>query len=522
MEQIKVIKSNTEPNNKNALWLSKEGLKEFKGNGWEVISRGNSESGSGGGSSMININYTDLVDLRNNSKLIPGQQYRIIDYVATTTDPETKSANHPFDIIVTADDNKTLNENARAIQHEGDEYFNSCNLAAWKLKYCLDNDDYTYSWAKSAQTQGIITKDNDGEITTIYCKLISENDTTYEGFPYVYDLGAPIPIMLCTPYKEFNTPTICKQVMFKGQENEQSNDLLINNIVTEIIEGGKGVVYEMIDEFKNRALFDFKGLQIKRYKVITSDKFPNIIGQYCNNGFYKEYTVDLEDYQYKYLFNTFTDQNLDATADADLLKYGMLYIPHNCNIEGFITNNIVCNVNLYDLTNEYHVGSFTIKSDNFCLDIGNCHNFTIDYDHDSLIIQDNCNNFNFGVGGVACVIGNNNYSWSIGANCTAVYIKQDCGYWSIGHDCRYIYGAEHCSDWSCGNGIEEVSWDANCSYFHILNGVRSGVGNRVLYLPFKPNTKYSQYAAFKTKDNVSTSDMEVVVFNIADLVQLEN
>lgn len=63
---------------------------------------------------QINVTYEELKALRDNAQLIPGQQYRIIDYVATTSQSETCSAGHQFDIIVTADSKTVLNENAKA------------------------------------------------------------------------------------------------------------------------------------------------------------------------------------------------------------------------------------------------------------------------------------------------------------------------------------------------------------------------------------------------------------------------
>ena len=66
------------------------------------------------------ITYAELVALRGSSSLVAGMQYRITDYACTTTQASTQSAGHPFDIIVTADSANTLNEEARAIQHEGD------------------------------------------------------------------------------------------------------------------------------------------------------------------------------------------------------------------------------------------------------------------------------------------------------------------------------------------------------------------------------------------------------------------
>lgn len=35
--KLDVIKSRTEPNNKNVLWLSPEGLKEYKSDGWKLV-----------------------------------------------------------------------------------------------------------------------------------------------------------------------------------------------------------------------------------------------------------------------------------------------------------------------------------------------------------------------------------------------------------------------------------------------------------------------------------------------------
>lgn len=102
------------------------------------------------------ITYAELVALRDSSSLVAGMQYRITDYACTTTQENTQSAGHPFDIIVTADSENTLNEEARAIQHEGDTYFADCDLSAWKIWYCLDNDATRFAWADSANGKGVI------------------------------------------------------------------------------------------------------------------------------------------------------------------------------------------------------------------------------------------------------------------------------------------------------------------------------------------------------------------------------
>ena len=103
------------------------------------------------------VTYAQLVTLRSNGELKPGQRYRITDFVTTVAnDTEARSAGHPFDIIVVADDATTLNENARAIKHTGDSYFAGSKLAAWRIKYCLDNDVTRWHWADSENGKGVV------------------------------------------------------------------------------------------------------------------------------------------------------------------------------------------------------------------------------------------------------------------------------------------------------------------------------------------------------------------------------
>ena len=116
---------------------------------------------------MIKTTHADLLALVNNSELVAGQQYRITDYVATVDtdvynvsnalfDGHARSNNHAFDIIVTADSTNKLNENARAIRHEGDTYFPlHTKFEAWKLKYTVFNDSDLFDWAVS-EGKGVV------------------------------------------------------------------------------------------------------------------------------------------------------------------------------------------------------------------------------------------------------------------------------------------------------------------------------------------------------------------------------
>ena len=105
---------------------------------------------------LVKITYSELKSLRNNSQLTPGSFYRITDYVTTTTQSETKSANHPFDVIVLALSENTLCEDAKAILHEGDTYFADSDLSTWELKYYLDNDKTRFGWADETNGKGVI------------------------------------------------------------------------------------------------------------------------------------------------------------------------------------------------------------------------------------------------------------------------------------------------------------------------------------------------------------------------------
>lgn len=103
---------------------------------------------------IIEITWSDLKAKRDAGELTLGQLYRIIDYQCTTTESETRSAGHQFDIIVLALSKNTLSEQAYAALHSGDTYFANNDLSAWKLWYCLDNDTTRFAWADNTSGNG--------------------------------------------------------------------------------------------------------------------------------------------------------------------------------------------------------------------------------------------------------------------------------------------------------------------------------------------------------------------------------
>ena len=144
------------------------------------------------------VTHEDLLDLRDESKLVPGRQYRITDYICTTTLTGTKAVENKFDIIVTADTESTLSEIDRATQHEEEDYtyFENNKLEAWQLWYCIDNDKTRFKWVDEENGKGVIYRmideyDNDVcydfkniqyEIYKVTSDLISEVNNKYLGF----------------------------------------------------------------------------------------------------------------------------------------------------------------------------------------------------------------------------------------------------------------------------------------------------------------------------------------------------
>lgn len=74
MKEVKIIQAKTEPN-KNHLWLSDEGLKQFKGDGWEQVL--SNDGGNGREPELININDINLEQ--------SSEQKNIIMFSATIT-----------------------------------------------------------------------------------------------------------------------------------------------------------------------------------------------------------------------------------------------------------------------------------------------------------------------------------------------------------------------------------------------------------------------------------------------------
>ena len=140
---------------------------------------------------MTPVTYEELKTLRDNAELVAGMFYRITDYVTTSIQEATQSAGHQFDIIVRALDEKTLDEEAKAIQSENDEYFANSNLTGWQVWYTLDNDTSKYAWA-SENGKGVIYRlidenGNDAPYDFKNIQMLDANNSEDTTYYYTFD-----------------------------------------------------------------------------------------------------------------------------------------------------------------------------------------------------------------------------------------------------------------------------------------------------------------------------------------------
>ena len=91
---------------------------------------------------LTKITWAELKELKDKQELIPGMKYQITDYNCTTSLWLTKSANHQFDIIVTALSESQLSENASATYHTREVQV--IKAATLKPGVTLENIDLMY------------------------------------------------------------------------------------------------------------------------------------------------------------------------------------------------------------------------------------------------------------------------------------------------------------------------------------------------------------------------------------------
>lgn len=377
----------------------------------------------------IELTYAKLKALRDAKKLIAGQAYRITDFVTTSVQADTRSAGHPFDIIVVADDEGTLNENAKACKHDGDTYFNDCKLGAWELKYCLDNDTDRFAWADATNGKGVVwwMKDEwDNE-----CFYDFKN-IQYKRYKVTSTQSATHSLVANCPYlgnANQNSKGLSESIttdfkwVYTFTKYTQTGDLIEDASLIGRISGSistRGCYGNKIDAL---------------YKYVPKDGGGFVLVLSLNNGVYwtngYKYTGAV-----KCIYNNVMIGCYDFTG-----------------LNGIV--NTICGNNCYSWTCADSCHSWTCGNE--------CHSWSCGYSCHSWTCGNNCYSW-------AC--GDSCHSWSCGNSCYSWSCGNECHSWSCGNDCYSWSCRNNCHSWSCGNGVSgtEVLQDY-ITHFYLDNGV---------------------------------------------------
>ena len=197
---------------------------------YSAVKIGDFRAISGSDSSNVEIyreiTYNELKSLRDNNSLVPNMRYRIIDYITTTTQADTQSAGHQFDLIVLATSVNTLDCQARAVLNSGDTYFssggNTCDLSKWQIWYDIENNIDKYAWADSGSGKGVIYRMIDDLNND--CPYDFKNIQFKENGSWVYTFST------ITPYGNDSTLSTANNVHNNIQkECLNSNKIILNN-----------------------------------------------------------------------------------------------------------------------------------------------------------------------------------------------------------------------------------------------------------------------------------------------------
>ena len=262
--------------------------------------------------SLIEATYDELVSLADSGKLIPGQKYRMIDYETVIEGDGIRSAGHPFDLIVTASSETTLNKKCSAAHsiRDIDGYFLNSDLSSWEIYYTLDSSLYSHVPIKGKGA--VVDLLGVGEeypmyLITLMCKPQSDGTFLWSGVLNAKDImGVTVILNVITSDETLDSAisgTLCvvEEDMCETVDSSMIGEIpIVKEFNNEV--GGTGYIYRLTDEFNNSCPYDFKNVQylvsLKNISYGWSDK-TNL-----NNGWKFNYTNDTDaSDQWVYTFN---------------------------------------------------------------------------------------------------------------------------------------------------------------------------------------------------------------------------
>ena len=428
----------------------------------------NLQAAAGGAAKLsVNTTWAELKGLRDNSQLVVGTWYRITDYQCTTTQGNTKSAGHVFDIIVRADSENKLNEEAYAAQHTGDAYFTGSNLSAWRLWYCLDNDTARFTWAdSSANGKGVIYR------------MIDEwnNDAPYD-FKNIQFNGVWEYWAYTFNWVNDNGDNSCEDLSISQQahvNNEGGYSYTYGNIIKPCGADGNnhGFPFKLnACVFLNAESYD-SGLYCGCYNnTFGSDCYNNVFKNSCYN-------------------NTFGNGCYSNTFDSDCYNntFG-----HECYQNSFGEG---CYSNSFG--NSCHNNTF--GNSGYSNTFGNnCYNNTFGNTYQNNTFGNDCRDNTFNNGCQCNAFGSFCRSNTFGSGCSNNSFGPYCQNNEFGSSCYYNSSGSRYQNNILGNNCQYNTFGNNCQYNAFGNNCQhNAFGNSCRYIKFAPDkkdetTKYNFY-----------------------------
>ena len=373
---------------------------------------------------MVNVTYAELVNLRDGGKLIAGQMYRMTDYETTCGWENTQCAGHPFDLVLTALDNKTLDEKCSAIwsERDTDGYFANSNLPAWDVRYCLDKDKARFDWAQQAGKYLIVDSDGyiyNGRLNGTY----TLDGVTYKKWD-AYSYGELLYILTMS-----ENPSEGDEAIIGGDQYDTTWAATVLGVES-VADDGKGVIYRITDESENSVPYDFKNIMFLRPLTEGVYDAENGVDTFC-------YTFCCIDW------DTFKIEDMSVST------------PRCCYSNKF-------DVNCYD-------NVFLTFSTSYC-----CSN----------TFGDGCYANTFGDSCYANTFGEYCSYNTFGEYCDSNTFGDDCSYNTFGDSCYANTFGEYCYENTIVNSCQYLNFGDACSYITLLNDETASDENMVQYYEF--------------------------------------
>ena len=468
----------------------------------------------------IPITYSELVSLRNSSKLYPGATYRITDYKCSSSDTSTAVASNKFDILVKAIDTNKLSEHCGALRNASDTYFPTVtDFDAWEVWYCLDNDTTRFGWA-STSGKGVIYR------------LIDEfgNDCPYDFKNIMFKRSAEW-------FSEHND--WCTNVLGTGPTSEKryftfsladanlnGTDLSINyhdgQKCLKFFQNKIAPYYSSGIQTLNKNVFvlsviDYTGCNNNTFGI---DCHSNTFGVGCDNNTFginchsNTFGVDCHsntfgngchsntfgNYCHTNTFGAGCNTNTFG-SNCSTNTFGSNCHSNNfgsgCNLNFFgnscATNTFVANCTTNFFGNGCYSNTFSGSGCSFNTFENDCSSNTFKAKCVSNTFGNSCISNAFGTGCGSNTFGNNSRSNTFGDSCSYNFFGNYCGANSFGNGCSYNTFGNDCGGNKFGNACGYNTFGISCydnifgesstrlrSYFR-YNCFEDGVQNTLFY-----------------------------------------